>query len=574
MTSLQQVISALRDRDCAPKEYAGAWSAICPIHHDETSTLYIWEGPDEDIHILCRVPGCSLGSICDAIEIDPSELINSKSVVPFREFPTEVLPDPIREFIEQGSIAIGCSSSYLALPLLSALAAAIGGTRQLRLKSDWKVPAIIWTAIVGESGTAKTPAFNRVMKYVVERQRKSFAQYEKEMTKYNVALARYEKDRARWNRDKTDTKNPPIKPNAPKAMRNLVEDTTVEALIPLLMDNPRGVLLARDELNGWIGSFDRYATGSGSSDESKWLSMHSGGPIFVDRKTGDQTTLHVPRACVSITGGIQPGILQRALGNKHIESGLAARILYANPPRKQKDWTEAEIAPELDAQMSYVFNCLYDMKPEVDQNGIPCPSVLDITPDAKSLYKVYSKVHGEEQRNQSGALSAAWSKLEEYTARFALVIHCVRVAAGDPEVETPEQVDAKSMEVGIRLIQWFKVETVRFYRMLSASKNEKELNQLYEWAQRRGGTVTTREVQQGHRKYETAQDAELALDELEKSGLADWVTKGFGSRGRPTRKLVLREGINSQSNTWNTVDVDSVDTLKTNVSDTDQAIKW
>ena len=134
MTSLQQVIFSLRGRDCAPKEYAGAWAAICPIHHDQTPTLYIWEGPDEDIHILCRVPGCPLESICDAIEIDPSELINSKSFVPFREFPTEVLPDPIREFVEVGARAIGCSSSYLALPLLSALAAAIGGTRQLRLK--------------------------------------------------------------------------------------------------------------------------------------------------------------------------------------------------------------------------------------------------------------------------------------------------------------------------------------------------------------------------------------------------------------------------------------------------------
>ena len=87
----------------------------------------------------------------------------------------------------------------------------------------------------------------------------------------------------------------------------------------------------------------------------------------------------------------------------------------------------------------------------------------------------------------------------------------------------------------------------------------------------RGGTVTVREAQQGHREYKTAQDARLALNELKNSGWGDWVATGSGSRGQPTHKFVL---FDSQSNTWNTVDVDSVDTLKTNVSDTDQVISW
>ncbi|MEE2736818.1 MAG: hypothetical protein VX435_01195, partial [Planctomycetota bacterium] len=85
---------------------------------------------------------------------------------------------------------------------------------------------------------------------------------------------------------------------------------------------------------------------------------------------------------------------------------------------------------------------------------------------------------------------------------------------------------------------------------------------------------TVRETQQGHRGYKTAQDARLALNELKNSGWGYWVATGAGSRGQPTQKFVLFEVTDSQSNTWNTVDVDSVDTLKTNVSDTDQAIKW
>ena len=51
-----------------------------------------------------------------------------------------------------------------------------------------------------------------------------------------------------------ERKNDPPPSEPPSAQRFIVGDATVEALIPLLQDNPRGLLLARDELNGWFGS--------------------------------------------------------------------------------------------------------------------------------------------------------------------------------------------------------------------------------------------------------------------------------------------------------------------------------
>src|SRR5262249_4622581 len=52
----------------------------------------------------------------------------------FRAFPVDALPDPIRDFVDAGARAIGCDPSYLALPLLTVVAAAIGNTRRLELK--------------------------------------------------------------------------------------------------------------------------------------------------------------------------------------------------------------------------------------------------------------------------------------------------------------------------------------------------------------------------------------------------------------------------------------------------------
>jgi hypothetical protein len=220
----------------------------------------------------------------------------------YRPFPVDALPEPIRGFVDAGARAIGCDPSYLALPLLAAMAAAIGNTRRLELKRGWSAPPILWGAIVGESGTSKTPAFRLVMQPVRERQRKALERHAEEMKKYEADLARWEKDMAAWKRDKNAASDPPEKSDPPQPERFLVSDTTVEALAPILLANPRGLLLARDELAGWIGSFDRYAgKGGAGADSANWLSLFNAESIIVDRKTGLSRTIHVPQAAVCVT---------------------------------------------------------------------------------------------------------------------------------------------------------------------------------------------------------------------------------------------------------------------------------
>jgi hypothetical protein len=159
-------------------------------------------------------------------------------------------------------------------------------------------------------------------KYTWSASAQALERHAEAMRQHEADLAHYEKAMAEWKRDKKSAHDPPEKPEAPQAERFVVADTTVEALAPLLLANPRGLLLARDELAGWIGSFDRYAGGKGGADAAHWLSMHNGESIIVDRKTGIPRTIYVPQASVSVCGGIQPAILHRALGIEHRESGL------------------------------------------------------------------------------------------------------------------------------------------------------------------------------------------------------------------------------------------------------------
>lgn len=482
-----------------------------------------------------------------------------------RLFPVDALPEPIRGFVDAGARAIGCDSSYLALPLLTAIAAAIGNTRRLELKRGWSAPPILWGAIVGESGTTKTPAFKLVMRPVRKRQHKALKRNADETEQYEADIARWEKDMTAWKRNRNADADPPKKPDPPQAERFVVSDTTVEALAPILLSSPRGLLLARDELAGWIGSFDRYAgKGKAGADSANWLSMFNAETIIVDRKTGIPRTIHVPQAAVCVTGGIQPAILKRALGLEHRESGLAARLLLTYPPRKVKRWTEADIDPAAEAELARLFDRFYELKPTTDDDGDPCPSLVRLKADAKTAWVAYYNAHAVEQADLTGDMAAAWSKLEEYAARLALVVHFTRWATGDMADET--RLDLTSMNAGIVLAKWFKHEARRVYAMLDETDDELDQRRLINWIDRKGGPVTPRQVQQGCRWLKEPGAAETALEKLVNAGCGTWrVAAATAKGGRPGRAFVLstpptvHETPANPEESDGFVDVDSVD---------------
>ena len=71
---------------------------------------------------------------------------------PYVPFPTDALPKPVADFIRQCATALGCDESFIALPLLAALASAVGNTRRIRLKGSWCEPCVVWAVIVGDCG--------------------------------------------------------------------------------------------------------------------------------------------------------------------------------------------------------------------------------------------------------------------------------------------------------------------------------------------------------------------------------------------------------------------------------------
>ncbi|MCG3139041.1 MAG: hypothetical protein HJJLKODD_02918 [Phycisphaerae bacterium] len=489
-----------------------------------------------------------------------SRRVDSRHAQPYKSFPVEVFPEPAAEYVQAVSEAIGCDPAYVALPLLSAMAAAVGNSRQIQLKQGWCEPAIIWTAIIGESGTHKTPAMRQVLKPIHDLQADAIKNYEQALKQFQQNYQVYEKEFAAWKRSKNAPPLPPVQPEPPAAVRLVVADTTVEALAPILKDNPRGVLMARDELAGWIGSFDRYAAGRGG-DSANWLSMHVGESLIVDRKTGIPRTIFIPKASVSVTGGIQPRILDRMLSTEHRESGLAARLLMSWPPRKARQWREAEIDPRYETQQMEIFKRLLSLQPETDENNRIHPLTLRLTPDAQTAWVEFYNAHAQEQLNLDGDEAAVWSKLEGYAARFALIFHLVQWAATGEQINSTDHIEVHSVEAGIRLSQWFGQETLRVYGQLTENEDEQLQRQVIELIQRRGGCITKRELQQSCRPLRNdAALAEQTLQSLADAGWGRWEgADACSQNGQSKRAFVLSTCLPSTTSTNPIVDSNSGD---------------
>ncbi len=462
----------------------------------------------------------------------------SSPIEAWRPFPTRSLPEAVSVLVEEAARAIGCDEAFVSLPLLAVLGSAIGTTRRVELKPGWRVLPIVWPVTVAESGSAKSPAADVSLDHVREREDRLHEDYLSTLSTYEIEAEEYEKARSAWRHAKKADEPPPTRPRPPVQRSVLAEDATIEALVSALADNPRGLLVATDEFAGLLGSMGRY-NGTPAADESLYLKAYGGRSHNQRRRTG--RSVHIRQAAVWLTGTIQPGVLRRALGVERRESGLLARLLLAQPPRRPKKWTTDTIGWTTREDFVRVLDNLYGLQHELVA-GREESRVVRLSRDAETLYVRFHDEHNLETIQHSGDLAAAWSKLEETAGRLALIVHETRLAAG--EITVADEIDADSMAAAIELVGWFKHETRRVYSLLAESEIDRAIRQaddrLAAYVVGQGGSVAVRDVVAGCRWIDDADAAERALQRLVDAGRGRWTTRPTtGKGGRPTRLFVL-----------------------------------
>ena len=458
----------------------------------------------------------------------------------WRPFPTKLLPETLRRFVREGAKALGCDESFIALPALSVLASAIGNSRRIRLSNTWTEPTVLWTAVVADSGTLKSPAFDLALKPLRDLQSAAMVRHARQIEEYEKDLLRHECDVKDWkNSGRKQGHRVPEQPKRPVACRYVCSDTTLESLSQLLEENPRGLLLARDELSGLLKSFDAYRGGRGG-DIAQWLEMHRAGSVTVDRKTGKRTT-HVPRASVSICGTIQIGTLRECLTPEYYENGFSARFLLAAPPKRKKVWTEADLPYQTLDNYVRVIDGLLSLQPSENEEGQPYPLSVKLSPAGKTAWVSFYTDFAELQNRAAGDLAKVLSKLEGTAARLALIFHLVRQAEGDETIG--DEIDEQSVKAGASLVWWFAYETKRLYGVFAEDEAAREDRELCEFIERHGGRLSVHDIQLGIRRFGTASQTRDALNRLVKGGFGSWLpTEPRKQGGRPTELFCLSSG--------------------------------
>jgi hypothetical protein len=461
-------------------------------------------------------------------ELDTSTEPSVPSIADRAPFPIQLLPRVAGVFVQQMAAIMSSDPSTLALGALVAMSAAIGRAVKLRVTDEWHETCALWVAIVAPSGRGKSPAIRAAIKHIFDLDAAA-------KRRFDLAQAeRAQEDRIRGTAasQRIDTTGV----SRPLREKFVVTDLTIEALVLLLTENPRGLLFAPDELDAFFSSLERYRSGAGS-DLPQWLAVHSGGAIRYERKTAG--SLQVENSFVSMIGGIQPPVLARTFRGEGVSSGLAARfILYQPSPvprvlRRKMDTTQTR------AQFDALLDRLYSLAVRSDSND---PShVVDFADDAGELAERFVGAWDRRFTSEADeALRAASAKLEAYALRIALILHVVEHAEKLSGSDVPMRAAAlpplslRAMRSGIQIVQWAIGSAGRTYAEIRGRIDMSKLEARARSLAEHPAGVTAREWQRKRYRI-NAEQARAELEELVAAGLGERVDQSTARQGgRPT----------------------------------------
>ena len=236
-------------------------------------------------------------------------------------------------------------------------------------------------------------------------------------------------------------------------------ETIIGGLAVVLEGTPRGVLVMRDELAGWVRSMDQYKSGGKGADRQFWLSGWSNSHVIVDRK-GRGEPLFLPRPFVGVVGAIQPGVLPELGAGR--EDGMMDRFLFAYPLPVPSAWSDHEISPASRAEYARLYERLRELHMNTDEHGDPNPVRVHFSPDAKELFKGAVNELGKERHRPGfpARLKGPYSKLEAYLARLSLILALSRAA----DTGVAERVEEDDVLAAMVLVDYFKGMARRVYR--------------------------------------------------------------------------------------------------------------
>jgi hypothetical protein len=479
---------------------------------------------------------------------DQSVLDDRRGNLP--EFPLDVLASSCREWVDRAAYGAGVTTAHVAIPLLGVVSSLIGTARRVRASSAWSQPCTLWTAVVGFSGSGKTPGLDAVKRALttIERSQKSkIADRQKE---HEAKVEAAKAARALWKKaveeaaqgavvdlgkfKSTKEAAPPLPPEAIVpgpfvAPRLYVSDATIERLAVLLTARPRGMLLIGDELAGLFLNMSRYSSGS---DREFWLEAWNGGTFTVERMSREPIT--VDHLLIGLTGGLQPDKLARSFHGDH--DGLYSRVLFAWPSEPGYR-PLAEGIEEVEPEILNALTRIIDLESGADREGEFAPKAVSLTPDGLAVFEEFRKFVHRKKQGLDGREREWLSKAQAHALRLAGTLEYSEWAfTGGDE---PKHISARSIAAAIRLVNdYFWPHSRAALRQIGLSEKHANARRVLRWlASERSHEFSREDIRcSALGRTQDAEQTQSLIDALVKSGWCREITPERKVAGRPARR--------------------------------------
>lgn len=388
---------------------------------------------------------------------------NRRNPETFEPFPLDCLPPIVTEYVEQATRALNQNPAGLAMVLLTQAGGLVGAAKQLRLGSGWFASPILWTALIGSSGGHKSPILKAAPSLLVAKEAALVAEYEHAKRRYERAVLAYERAVKRGEITL------PEEPTEPVRRKLFISSATIEGLVKYVHYNPRGAMLAYDELSGWFGDLTR----NNGAAAATWLSGHNGAPVNSVRAVAEETS--VARAYWGLSGGITPDEFHYLIGRSgRLTNGTLSRFCLVWPPELSLD--EMTFTDSLEITAAFPVRKILELLADLPFDENDPKRIIALDAESRNRWQCWRAEITEQRLNaRSDIEGSLFSKTEETAGRIALILHVLEAAerhytsglcTGNAPLAIPAEIPVETLEKALTLTRWILDETLYCYGKL------------------------------------------------------------------------------------------------------------
>jgi hypothetical protein len=456
------------------------------------------------------------------------------------DFPLEVLQPPtLQDLVIRAARDSGTRVDHVVVPLLGIAGSLIGSSRRVKAAKTWSAPMSLWTAVVGFSGTGKTPGLDVSRDVLAAIEAGYHTANLAKLQDHEQKCARAMITRKVWEGEakkalKECRPLPPMPdeaktPEPPTLPRLYVSDTTIEAIAKQLQSRPQGGLLVTDELARLFLNMSRYSTGQ---DDEFWLEAWDG-KAFHQLRLGREP-VDLEHLLIGMVGGMQPDKL--ALSFKGAADGMYARMLFAWPQAaKYRPLSDDGVI--INTKIEHIFKKLSELADRPEGRFVP------LSANARTAFDRLRREVSRHAERFDGREREWWAKMPAHTLRLAGVLaylYWILNSTDNEPAAEPEHIEADDMRGAITLVQdYFWPHARAALRQIGLSDQHAEARRVLKWLAETGKAVVSREEVRCEALSKRL-DADATQDLLERLGRAGWLRKlakqNQSGPGRPSER--------------------------------------